>query len=162
MQLHQQHTGQGGELLSSTLEPSPLRSWLLLYYRCPIVKRLTPLGPKSDVRENTFQITSLISSMTINIVSCDFKCFIFPHTKNNLKRCRRKKKKTKNDAYLFIFSSFILIFKTMTCCWVLNFSDPNFVKLLWTFQTKLFRCISFSMSCCCRCQFLLQNIHLIV
>lgn len=38
---------------------------------------------------------------------------------------------------LFIFSSFILIFKTMTCCWVLHFSDPYFINLLHNNITRL-------------------------
>lgn len=43
---------------------------------------------------------------------------------------QEEEKKKKKAAYLFIFTSFIQNFKTMTCCWGLNFSDPNFVKLL--------------------------------
>lgn len=76
MQLDQ-HTGQGGELLSSPL----LTPAVLSLSYC---EAADPSGPKSDFTENTFQIMSLISPATINIVSCAAKCFIFPHTKNNL------------------------------------------------------------------------------
>lgn len=63
-----------------------------------------PLGPKSDFMENTFQITSLISSMTINIVSCVWSVLFFPTLKIIFKDAGERKKK------LFIYLVSLLSF----------------------------------------------------
>lgn len=72
MQLHQ-HTGQGGELLSSRLESFSLL--LLLPSAVVLLGSRRPLGPKSAFMENTLQITSLTSPKTLNAAFLDLLSF---------------------------------------------------------------------------------------
>lgn len=148
MQLHQ-HTGQGGELLSSRLESFSSLSYCSLWL-LSCCEGTDPLGPKSAVTENTLQIASLIRPAAAKIASLNLLSLCLTKNNNN----NKKKIQLKGKWLLFyLFVCFLSLTFSKQGLAVLNTADPNFIRLLFKSLSLRIRLYLF----CCVNTFLMFN-----